>query len=120
MLINLFIKNYALIEELRLEFDRGLNIFTGETGAGKSIIIESIGLLLGERASAHSVRKGAERCSITAEFDCSRLEALTRYLKESALGEDNDGSLILRREIDPAGKSRAFLAFNGADHSAGG
>ena len=67
MLLNLHIKNYVLIDELSLEFSGGLNIFTGETGAGKSIIIESIGLALGDRAGAGIVRKGEQRCSISAD-----------------------------------------------------
>ncbi|HBU69462.1 MAG TPA: DNA repair protein RecN [Elusimicrobia bacterium] len=107
MLLNLNIKNYALIDELGLEFSEGLNIFTGETGAGKSIIIESLGLILGERASADVVRKGAPRCSITAEFDTANLSGAEKYL--ASLGFENEGQLIIRREIDPAGKSRAFI-----------
>jgi len=107
MLLTLHIKNYALIEDLRLEFSEGLNIFTGETGAGKSIIIESLGLILGERASAQAVRKGAGRCFISGQFDCSRLKVLQKYLADQGLSADGD--LILRREIDAAGKSRAFV-----------
>lgn len=107
MLLNLFIKNYALIESLRLELKPGLNIFTGETGAGKSIIIESLGLILGERASAQVVRKGSQRCFITAEFDVSRMKKLKKYLDVQGLFEND--TLILRREIDVSGKSRAFV-----------
>lgn len=107
MLLSLHIKNYALIEDLRLEFNNRLNIFTGETGAGKSIIIESLGLILGERASAQEVRHGAARCSISGEFDCVKLKGLRRYLDEQGL--EADDILILRREIDAAGKSRAFV-----------
>jgi DNA repair protein RecN (Recombination protein N) len=107
MLLTLHIKNYALIEDLRLEFSEGLNIFTGETGAGKSIIIESLGLILGERASAQAVRKGSGHCFISGQFDCSHLKALQKYLADQGLS--GDGDLILRREIDAAGKSRAFV-----------
>lgn len=109
MLLNLHIKNYVLIDELSLEFGEGLNIFTGETGAGKSIIIESIGLVLGDRAGAGLVRKGSERCSICAEFDISGYSALEKFLEQSALADENTGSLIIRREIDSTGKSRAFI-----------
>lgn len=109
MLLNLSIKNYALIEELRVELSPELNIFTGETGAGKSIIIDSIGLLLGDRASSQNVRKGASRCFISGEFDCSKVEPLRSFLKEAGLGEESDGTLIIRREIEADGKSRAFV-----------
>ena len=109
MLLNLHIKNYVLIDELNLEFGEGLNIFTGETGAGKSIIIESVGLVLGDRAGAGLVRKGSERCSICTEFDIDGYSQLGKFLSESALGDDGGGTLIIRREIDSAGKSRAFI-----------
>jgi DNA repair protein RecN (Recombination protein N) len=107
MLLTLHIKNYALIDDLRLEFREGLNIFTGETGAGKSIIIESLGLILGERASAQAVRNGAGRCFISGEFDCTGSKELIRFLEEQGLSADE--TLLLRREIDAAGKSRAFV-----------
>lgn len=109
MLLSLSIKNYALIEELRLEFGPGFTVFTGETGAGKSIIIESIGLLLGGRASAQAVRKGSQRCFISGEFDTSKLTELTDHLAASGLAADNESTLIIRREIDAQGKSRAFV-----------
>ena len=85
MLLTLHIKNYALIEELTLEFGPGLIIGTGETGAGKSIIIDALGLILGERASAQAVRTGASRCSVSAAFDISSLPALESFLRESGL-----------------------------------
>jgi DNA repair protein RecN (Recombination protein N) len=109
MLLSLQIKNYALIEELDLELVPGLNIFTGETGAGKSIIIESLNLILGERASAQLIRKGANRCSVTGTFDILKLKSLKTYLDDSGLAGDDAGTLILRREIDIAGKSRGFV-----------
>ncbi|MCX5777623.1 MAG: DNA repair protein RecN [Elusimicrobia bacterium] len=109
MLLTLHIKNYALIEELTLEFGPGLIIGTGETGAGKSIIIDALGLILGERASAQAVRTGASRCSVSAAFDISSLPALESFLRESGLAEDPGSELILRREVDAGGKSRAFV-----------
>lgn len=109
MLINLSIKNYALIDELDLELAPGLNIFTGETGAGKSIVIESLNLILGERASAQLIRKGANKCFVTGAFDISKIKKLKKYLDDSGLAGEDAGSLILRREIDIAGKSRAFV-----------
>jgi len=108
MLLNLNIKNYALIDDLRLEFCEGLNVFTGETGAGKSIIVESIKLLLGERASSDLIRKGSQNCLLSAEFDISAAKGLKGYLKESAL-EAEDDTIFLRREIDASGKSRSFV-----------
>jgi len=108
MLLNLAIKNYALIDDLRLEFSGNMSVFTGETGAGKSIIVESIKLLLGERASSELVKKGAENCLISGEFDVSKLKALNKYLKELAL-EPEDETFFIRREIDVSGKSRAYV-----------
>ena len=90
MLLNLHIKNYALIEDLRLEFLPGFNVFTGETGAGKSIIIESIGLILGGRASSENVRKGSARCFITAEFEYGSLKELDTLLQETGLAGEGD------------------------------
>ena len=109
MLLNLTIRNYALIDEARLEPGDGLTVFTGETGAGKSIIVESIGLLLGERASAQAVRKGADRCFITGEFDISRVTALGRFLEKTGIPSEGEASFIVRREIDVQGRSRAFV-----------
>lgn len=109
MLISLHIKNYALIENLNIEFTKGLNILTGETGAGKSIIIESIGLILGERTSLQAVRKGSNRCFVTAEFDISHLKELKKHIEASGLNDTDSDSLIIRREIDIKGKSRAFI-----------
>lgn len=107
MLQSLIIQNYALISELRMEFERGFSVITGETGAGKSILLGAIGLLLGGRAEARMIKSGAKRCIIEAEFD------LTGYQMESFF-EDNDidfdgHSCIIRRELSDNGKSRAFI-----------
>ena len=109
MLLSLHIKNYALIEELRLEFVPELNIFTGETGAGKSIIIDALGLLLGERASAQVLRKGAQRCSVTGEFDVTRLKDVRSCLEEAGVADSGAETILLRRELDATGRSRAFI-----------
>lgn len=98
-----------MIEELDLGLEPGLNIFTGETGAGKSIIIESLNLILGERASSQLIRKGADRCSVTGTFDISKIKPLRNWLDDAGLSGEDPGTLILRREIDIAGKSRAFV-----------
>jgi DNA repair protein RecN (Recombination protein N) len=108
MLINLRIKNYALIEDVSLEFGPGFNVLTGETGAGKSIIIDSLSLLLGERVSSQLAKDHKDRTFITGEFNISELAELKSWLKEASLDNDQEGVLILRREIDPA-KSRGFV-----------
>ncbi|MCX7798306.1 MAG: DNA repair protein RecN [Melioribacter sp.] len=107
MLKSLLIKDYALIENIEVQFGRGLNIITGETGAGKSIIIDAMGLLLGERASVEVIRKGAEKSIVEGVFDISDNKKVERILRE----HDIDGSteLIVRREISVKGTSRCFL-----------
>lgn len=106
MLRSLYIKNYALIDEFRVEFDPGLNIITGETGAGKSIILGAFGLLMGDRASAETVRSGTEKTVVEAEFDELNAE-LKKILQENGI-EDNS-NLIIRREVSSKGTSRAFV-----------
>lgn len=107
MLKSLHVKNYALIEEVRVEFREGLNILTGETGAGKSILIDALGLLLGERASSDCVRQGADRAIIEGVFTVNDNERAGHILAEH--GYDNGEELIVRREISARGNSRTFL-----------
>lgn len=107
MLKTLFIKNYALIEELTVEFEGGLNIITGETGAGKSIIIDALSLVLGERADAESVRKGTEKAIVEATLSVAGNKKLFTLLKENEI--DANDELILRREISMKGQSRSFI-----------
>ena len=109
MLLSIHIKNYALIEELRLEFVPELNIFTGESGAGKSIIIDALGLLLGERASAATVRKDVPRCSVTGEFDVTRLKEARACLENAGITDAGAETILIRREVDSSGRSRAFI-----------
>jgi DNA repair protein RecN (Recombination protein N) len=109
MLVELVIENYAVIERLRVRFYRGLNLLTGETGSGKSIVVDALGLLLGGRASAEMVRTGAERARISGVFDIPPTRE-ARELLESAGVEAEDGELLLEREILSEGKSRAFAA----------
>lgn len=106
MLRSLHIKNYALIDELHINFDAGFSVITGETGAGKSIILGAINLLLGQRADVKSIRRGAKKCIIEALFDISRYNMKT-YFEENKL--DYDDECILRREVYASGKSRAFI-----------
>ncbi len=108
MLRELRIRNYAVIDDLGLELGPGLNVLTGETGAGKSIIVGALSLLLGERASSEDVREGEEKARVEAAFDVSgRQEVLARC--EEAGVEVEDGWLILRREVQREGRNRAWI-----------
>jgi DNA repair protein RecN (Recombination protein N) len=107
MLKHLYIKNYTLIDELNVEFHSGFSVITGETGAGKSIILGAIGLLLGQRADTKAIKSGAERCVIEAHFDLSRY-GMEQFFRENDIEEDMDDT-ILRRELMVSGKSRAFI-----------
>lgn len=107
MLLELRVENYAVIDNVVVEFGPGLNLLTGETGAGKSILIDALALLLGEKASSDIVRHGAEKCVIAAVFDCET-KPVTAVLDENGLEFDGD-QLILRREILANGKGRVFV-----------
>lgn len=111
MLTELRLENYAVIDNLVVEFGHGLNLLTGETGAGKSILIDALALLLGDKASSDVVRGGAERAVVAAVFeaDDAAQESLLRILEANGLDESDDGSLILRREIASGGKGRVFI-----------
>ena len=107
MLKHLYIKNYALIEELDMDFQEGFSVITGETGAGKSILLGAIGLLLGQRADSKSIQTGANRCVIEAEFYLEGF-GLETFFSENDF--DFEGhTCTLRRELTSAGKSRAFI-----------
>lgn len=107
MLKQLYIKNYTLIEELDITFDSGFSVITGETGAGKSIILGAISLLLGQRADSKQVKNGAAKCTIEAHFDLSRYD-FQPFFTENDIDYD-EGDCILRRELTATGKSRAFI-----------
>jgi DNA repair protein RecN (Recombination protein N) len=106
MITSLSIKNYALIEKLSIDFSKGFSIITGETGAGKSIILGAIGLVLGKRADLTSLKNKEEKCVIEAHFEISKYNLLP-FFEENDLDYEND--TIIRREILPSGKSRAFI-----------
>ena len=108
MLKELRIKNYAIIDELNIDFKSGLNILTGETGAGKSIIIESLGLILGERASDESIRSGEDSAAVEAVYDISRIKNIKEKLSESGI-ETEDNEIIIRRQISRSGKNRSYI-----------
>jgi DNA repair protein RecN (Recombination protein N) len=110
VLLELRLENYAVIDNLAVEFASGLNLLTGETGAGKSILIDALTLLLGDKASTDVIRSGAERAVISAVFEVESGAAKTvaRILEENGLDSEND-SVILRREVAAGGKGRVFV-----------
>ena len=107
MIRKLFIKNYALIDHLDIELHPGFSVVTGETGAGKSIILGAIGLLLGQRADSKSIKAGADKCVIEAHFDLSRYK-MQDFFDDNGIERDDEDTII-RRELTAAGKSRAFI-----------
>jgi len=111
VLIEMRLENYAVIDNLAVEFGPGLNLLTGETGAGKSILVDALALLLGDKASSEVIRTGAERAVVAAVFetDGAAKKSLAKILESNGLDESEDGSLILRREIAAAGKGRVFV-----------
>lgn len=109
MLVELLIENYAVVENLRVRFFPGMNALTGETGSGKSIVVDALGLLFGGRASAEMVRSGAQRARISGIFALPEDASLIRLMDDAGLVAE-DGELLLEREILANGKSRAFAA----------
>ena len=107
MLKHLYIKNFTLIDELDIELYQGFSVITGETGAGKSIILGALGLLLGQRADSKAIKQGAEKCVIEAHFDLSRY-GMTDFFEENEI-EYDAADCIVRRELTASGKSRAFI-----------
>ena len=107
MLQQLYIKNFTLIDELDIQLHPGFSVITGETGAGKSIILGAIGLLLGQRADSKSIKQGTDRCVIEAHFDLSRYD-MKSFFDENDI-EYDDKDTIIRRELTATGKSRAFI-----------
>jgi DNA repair protein RecN (Recombination protein N) len=108
VLVELVVENYAVIEKVRVRFQRGLNLLTGETGSGKSIVVDAFGLLLGGRASAEAVRTGAERARVSGIFEIQPAPALLRLLETAGI-EVEENELLIEREILANGKSRAFI-----------
>lgn len=106
MITSLSIRNYALIEKLSIDFSKGFSIITGETGAGKSIILGALGLIQGKRADLSSIKNKEEKCVIEAHFEISKYN-LKLFFKENDIDYETD--TIIRREILPSGKSRAFI-----------
>ena len=107
MLLELRVENYAVIDNVAVEFAPGLNLLTGETGAGKSILIDALALLLGDKASADAVRHGTDKAVVSAVFEAES-KALDTVLEQNGLDAD-EAQLILRREIAAGGKGRVFV-----------
>jgi len=110
MLMNLQVRDFAIVDRIDIEFAPGMTVLTGETGAGKSILVDALGLVLGERGSAQLVRNGAKRAEFAAEFDVSGLASASAWLEKQAL--DMDDECLLRRVINADGRSRAFINGN--------
>ena len=110
MLISLQVRDFAIVDQISVEFEPGMTVLTGETGAGKSILVDAVALVLGERGSSQLVRSGAARAEFSAEFDISALPDVRAWLDEQAL--DQDGECLLRRVINADGRSRAFVNGN--------
>ncbi len=108
MLKSLYAKNYLLIDELRISFQSGLNIITGETGAGKSILIGALGALLGDRLSKEAIRSGEEKAIIEGEFQLDEASEIPEFFKTQEL-DDPQGTVLIRREVANTGKSRCFI-----------
>lgn len=110
MLTSLQIRDFAIVDEMYVEFEPGMTVLTGETGAGKSILVDAVGLVLGERGGSQLVRNGAKRAEFGAEFDVAALPEVRDWLEDQAL--DQDDACLLRRVIAADGRSRAFVNGN--------
>ena len=109
MLRSLVIRDFVIVDTLELDFDSGFTALTGETGAGKSIMIDALSLALGGRADANVVRVGKARAEIAAEFDLSQIKDARNWLSENELADDDKNMLLFRRVLDAGGRSKAFI-----------
>ena len=105
MLTELRIRNFAIIEQVTLPLSSGFNVLSGETGAGKSIIVGALGLLLGERASADLIRSGADKATVEGVFDISKLKDISKLADDRGI-EVEEETLVLKREIATSGRGR--------------
>ena len=108
MLRLLSIRNFVLVDSLDVELDPGFAVLTGETGAGKTILLDALGLLLGDRFEVRQIRPGAERAELAANFDVTDAPGVGAWLAENALTGD-EGDVLVRRVLDAQGRSRAFI-----------
>ena len=109
MLLELAIKNFILIDHLNLSFKNGFTIFTGETGTGKSILIDAINLICGERADTSLIRSDAETCTVEALINIEKYAHVLILLDESGISTDNHEEIFIRREISRTGKNRCWI-----------
>ena len=109
MLTELRISQFALIDQLHLEFPEGFIVLTGETGAGKSLLIDALELIAGGRASAEHIRSGAEQATIEAAFSLSSNSSLIAYLREQDLLSSDEDELIVRRILSRSGKNKTYI-----------
>ncbi len=107
MLTHIFIRNFAIIDKLDLDLENGMTALTGETGAGKSILLDALGLILGDRADSNNVKHGADKADISATFDIGKLDELNEWLTENDL--ENDSECIIRRVVNKDGRSKAYI-----------
>ena len=107
MLKQLYVKDFTLIDELNIDFHPGFSVITGETGAGKSIILGALHLLLGQRADSKQIKNGCKKCVVEAHFDLSHYD-MEDFFTQNNIDYDAD-DCILRREVSASGKSRAFI-----------
>ena len=108
MLRNLHLRDFVIVAEATIRLDRGFTVFTGETGAGKSLLVDALGLMVGERADPAMIRPGCRRAELSAEFELAQDPSMHRLLEELGL-DDEHGQLILRRTLEADGRSRAFV-----------
>jgi DNA repair protein RecN (Recombination protein N) len=109
MLTALLLRDFVIVDSLEIELASGFTALTGETGAGKSILVDALGLALGARADSGVVRPGADRAEVSAEFDVTRIAPAREWLADAALEDDEGTQCVLRRTVDRAGRSRAFV-----------
>src|SRR5689334_23755568 len=110
MLLELIVENYAVVEQARIRFQDGLNVLTGETGSGKSIVVDSLNLLLGARASTEMIRSGEAKARVSGIFELDCTPDVRRMFADAGIEYQGDEELIVEREITANGKSRAFVA----------
>ena len=109
MLRSLVIRDFVIVDTLELDFESGFTALTGETGAGKSIMIDALSLALGGRAEANVVRVGKARAEIAAEFDLSQIKSARNWLRDNELADDDRNMVLFRRVLDAGGRSKAFI-----------
>src|SRR4051794_14353087 len=110
MLLELTVENYAVVEQARIRLQQGLIVLTGETGSGKSIVVDSLSLLLGSRASTEMIRTGAAKARVAGVFSIPIANGVAELLTEAGIELEPDEELVVEREIAANGKSRAFVA----------